>query len=214
VDDTRQRLVNEAGQIFARKGFNAASVREICAAAGANVAAVHYHFGDKQRLYVEVLRQATCQEEPPEFGWTEGTSAEERLRDFLRHLLASMIDPERPEWQIELILLEMARPSEATQEVVESYIRPMFTVLEEIVRRLLPADATPTQRHLSVFSIISQCLLYRYHRPVGRQLLGEETFRSIFDLDLLTDHVYRFSLAGLRAFSESPAPAAPVERQS
>jgi AcrR family transcriptional regulator len=50
-DPTREKLLEAAGQIFAEHGFQAATVREICSRAGANVAAINYYFGDKVELY-------------------------------------------------------------------------------------------------------------------------------------------------------------------
>jgi AcrR family transcriptional regulator len=57
-DKTRQRLLEAAGEIFAEQGFRKATVRDICARADANVASVKYHFGDKEKLYSEILRFA------------------------------------------------------------------------------------------------------------------------------------------------------------
>lgn len=55
ADDTRDRLLRAAAMAFAEHGYDGASTRDICAAAGANLAAIHYHFGDKQALYRAVL---------------------------------------------------------------------------------------------------------------------------------------------------------------
>ena len=64
-DPTKARLLEAAGEEFAEKGFELARVRAICERAGANLAAVNYHFGDKEQLYVEVLREAhRCGLEP------------------------------------------------------------------------------------------------------------------------------------------------------
>ena len=58
MDDTRENLLLAAGKVFADKGYEKATVREICKAAGvSNLAAVNYYFGDKERLYIEA-RQA------------------------------------------------------------------------------------------------------------------------------------------------------------
>ena len=56
--ETRQRLLHVAERLFAERGFRYVTVREICRAAGANVAAVNYHFGDKLGLYREIVQSA------------------------------------------------------------------------------------------------------------------------------------------------------------
>ncbi len=56
--ETRTRVLTAAARLFAASGFKKVTVREICRAASANVAAVNYHFGDKLGLYREVLGKA------------------------------------------------------------------------------------------------------------------------------------------------------------
>ena len=56
VEDTRERILDEAEILFAGQGYHAVSVREITSAAQCNLAAVNYHFGNKHNLYLEVFR--------------------------------------------------------------------------------------------------------------------------------------------------------------
>jgi AcrR family transcriptional regulator len=67
AEHTEQRLLEAAGQIFAEKGFRAATINEICTRAEANIAAVNYHFDSKERLYVEAVRHAykSCADQVP-----------------------------------------------------------------------------------------------------------------------------------------------------
>jgi AcrR family transcriptional regulator len=51
----RQRLIDASEQLFAEHGWNAVSIRTIVAAAGVNLAALHYHFGSKEQLLTEIF---------------------------------------------------------------------------------------------------------------------------------------------------------------
>ncbi len=53
--DAHERLLAAARTAFAQHGFDGASVRDITAAAGANLGAITYHFGSKEALYHQVL---------------------------------------------------------------------------------------------------------------------------------------------------------------
>ena len=59
-ESTRARLLETAGEVFAEKGYEAATVREICEKAGVNLAAVNYYFGGKELLYVQTLEAHPC----------------------------------------------------------------------------------------------------------------------------------------------------------
>src|SRR3954469_13572389 len=87
---TRQSLLEAAGEVFAEVGFRAATVREICQRAGANIAAVNYHFGDKEKLYVEVLRNAqryAAEKYPTDYGVSADAPPAKKLRAFVRSFL-------------------------------------------------------------------------------------------------------------------------------
>ena len=57
-DTTKARLLEAAGEEFAEKGFEGATIRSIIERARANIAAVNYHFGDKERLYIQAVIEA------------------------------------------------------------------------------------------------------------------------------------------------------------
>ena len=93
ADDTRQRLLEAAGEIFAEKGFRAATVREICGRAGANLAAVNYHFGDKERLYVAAVKHSHSSDQDQRTpSWPRGTPPAEKLRDYIQQMLTSLLE--------------------------------------------------------------------------------------------------------------------------
>jgi AcrR family transcriptional regulator len=186
-----------AGKIFAENGYHATTVREIVQRAGLNIAAVNYYFGDKERLYVEAVRQAGrgCAERVPMPEWSPATPAAVKLRDFIHTFLSRVAVDHEPTWHGRLIMRELTQPTAACVAFVEEFVRRNFEILMAILGELLPADAPEVKRNMTAFSIIGQCLHYRFTRPVLRLLLGDE-FKT-YDVDRLTNHITEFSLAAL-----------------
>jgi AcrR family transcriptional regulator len=192
------RLIAVAGPAFARRGFEGVSIRDICRDAGTSVAAVNYHFGDKQSLYAACLEtaQAECNhrtlaavdpQAPPH----------ERLRGFIAGMLAGQLAPEKPAWHMELMLREMVHPTEATRLVVERFIQPLSAKLREILDEICPGiSASEHEGWPTGFSIVAQVLFYGTYAPITRLLMGDESFQRL-SVDAIADHVTRFSLAAL-----------------
>src|SRR6058998_1205603 len=103
--ETRQRLLEAAGEVFAEHGFRAATIRDICQRARANIAAVNYYFRDKEHLYAAVLQYAQrCADEkyPPDLGLRADATAEERLHTFVKSFLLHIFDEGQPAWHSKL----------------------------------------------------------------------------------------------------------------
>ncbi|MEX0586515.1 MAG: CerR family C-terminal domain-containing protein, partial [Pirellulales bacterium] len=195
--DPRIRLLETAGEIFAEKGFRASTVREICTAAAANVAAVSYYFGDKKGLYVEAVKHAhLCRFNEPPPTWPDGMPPEQKLYDFVHNMLRHLLDPTRPAWNAKLMMRELAEPTEACKAITEQYIRPMAMVLQSIVRELLPPSASIDRLQMTAFSVVGQCLFYRVQEPVAKELVGEAQYAT-FTVERLADHIAAFTLAAL-----------------
>src|SRR5215207_2732893 len=122
---TKQRLLEAAEELFAVKGFDGTSVEDITRQAKANRAAVSFHFGGKERLYIEAVKFAhrNCISGAPTPEWPAGMPADERLRGFIRMFIARMIADLSPQ-SAQLMMREMIQPTAACIEVVREYIRP------------------------------------------------------------------------------------------
>ncbi len=132
------RLLAAAGPVFAKRGFDGATVREICRVAGVNVAGIAYYYGDKMGLYLEVIRsiRAKCEARFPMPRATD-EPIEKRLRSHIWVMLSRMLnDHDEGGWEAQLMMREMHRPTEAFQELIEQYFRPNFVQLCQISQLL------------------------------------------------------------------------------
>src|SRR5258706_15377613 len=104
-DPTRDKLLEVAEQVFADCGYQAASIRKICVRAGANVAAVNYHFGDKLRLYTEVLQQSVraAQIDAVRNALNQTAPPEEILRDVIRARLQGLCKGDLSTWHFRIL---------------------------------------------------------------------------------------------------------------
>ena len=213
LDTTRERIIDAAGQLFAERGFESTTVRDICQAAGANVAAVNYYFRDKERLYVEAVVQAhrwrLDQAQLP--SWDEHTPPREKLSDFIETFFRRVLGGPNDTWRTKLVMREIMQPSSACAEIAQSNIRPQFEILQSILRELLPADMNDEELHLTAFSIVGQCLFYHVAGPIIRNLIDEREY-STWDVAKLAKHVTKFTLAAIDARIAQPKQAAGAKR--
>lgn len=201
---TEQRLLQAAGEIFAEHGYQAATTRQICERAGANIAAVNYYFGHKEGLYMAVLRsvpKAHAMKYPPNIGLGPQASAEQKLRAYIQSLLQRVFDEGRPGWHTKIMTREMIEPTPALDMLVEEVARPIHQELASIIRDILGPRASDRAVRLCTLSILSQCVYYHYARPVIRRLYPEQSFGPQ-DTEQLADHITKFSLAAIKKFSQ------------
>ena len=199
MDDTpKHRLLDAAGAAFAGQGYAGAAVRDICQAAGLNIASVNYYFGDKERLYTETVKYA-CEKSAAKFPmpqWPAGTPAWDRLQDFIKTFVNRLMDPENKPWQTQIIMQEMAKPTSACLEWIRDYVQPMADVLKSILGELTHKTEADDKTYMIGFSIVGQCLYYRQNRPIGEQLMGKERFAGL-TAAMIASHICAFTAAAL-----------------
>jgi len=196
---TRERLVEAAAEVFVAHGFRDATVREICARAGANIAAVNYHFGDKEGLYRAVLEWA-AQKAFAAFAERAAQFAqgrpERRLEAFVRSMAERMLI-ERSDMIIgKLMAREMVEPTSALDELIPRFLKPQHDVLRGIVTELLGPGTSAREVRLCCNSILGQMLFYKHARPVIQRLIPEQAFDAA-GIEEIVAHVTAFSRGAL-----------------
>ena len=213
-EHTRERLLAEAASLFAARGYARVTVRDICRAAHANVAAINYHFHGKRGLYDAVVQSAIDQMRSTtativEAG--ENQPAGRRLTTFIEIFL-QRVTAMRDNWIHQLMVRELNEPTAALDLIVRQVLEPRMKYLGGVIAELLECRTDDPRVQRSVMSVQLQCLAaiergFPLHRvPTTPAAVAE-----------LADHIARFSIAGITALRESPfrrSPAPPGTRRA
>lgn len=210
--ETRERLLRAGTRLFGERGFTHVTVREICRAARANVAAVNYHFGDKLGLYREIVQSAIDQMRATNDAARaagEGRTPEEKLRQYIiifnqRLLISGVEELHR------VISREMHDPTPALDALVEQGIRPRLEYLLTLVADILCCDRQDPRVFRCAASVQAQSIPYMPNAIAER--IGLRAKLTPADVHDIAEHIADFSLAGLRAIAGRAAdlcPAAP-----
>lgn len=200
-EETRRRLIEAAGEVFAEEGFAGATVRTIAAKAAANLGAINYHFGDKDSLYQAVIRHAVRSAFPSLFDGLPDPSlpAAQRLEMVVRRATTEALRPQERPWIVRLLQREKLAPTPIFMEYFEREIKPMcLQILPSIVGEMLGLPGDDAVVRMLVFSIVSQFNFYRYERELVAQVYPE-FFADPQMPARVVDHLVRASLAIVRA---------------
>ena len=214
VAATRERLLDAGRRLFAEHGFEDVTVRDICRDAGANLALVNYYFGDKHGLYLAIVNDAIAWVREFNEAATsapDGSSAEERLRHFVRALLTRVFEFRGGQgWVHRLIQHELNRPTDAATRIMEEAIAPRLRYLASVVTELLECRLNDPRVMPCVASVHGLCLVYSRmavapdrFRTLVPELVPDAPPEALLTLDAAVAHVAAFSLAGIRAMRTS-----------
>lgn len=190
--------------MFAARGFQNVTVRELCTAANANLASINYHFGDKHGLYREVLDDAVqiMQETLAEAVAAGGDGdADMRLRAFITVFLRRVSSGRAP-WIRQLMAHEMADPTDALTVVIENVIVPRSNYIHSLVREMLGDDVEDDVVVRCVMSVMAQ-FQAAMTNPVTEHLVPE-LVHSPASIEELAVHIADFSVGGIRSLLRHP----------
>ncbi|HBF43847.1 MAG TPA: hypothetical protein DDW42_09540 [Desulfobacteraceae bacterium] len=205
--NTRERILDEAEVLFARKGYRAVSIREIIQESHCNLAAVNYHFGQKKNLYQEVFRSRwipRAKRVQETFKKSLGSGSPSSPAAIVRALTETIIQgpltEEERHLHYQLMAREQAEPSEALELIIREVMQPFFSEISGLLCQVFPESREDDALLLSLLSMFSQILYFSFARAAVTRITGREYDRAF--KARLSDHIVMFSLHGLDAVKE------------
>ena len=178
MEDTRERLLSAAMRLFAEKGFDKATVRGICAAAGVNVALVNYHFKSKEGLYEACIarifstaggQKLACLDATVNdaASWRRAVSA--WVRGIARAMHGRSAASDAPVWAFRQ---EVTHPSAMYGYIKEQFGLPVFNCLKRLLMRAVSSEREADLWMTSIWAQLSAVALVdaKWHdvfRPAG-----------------------------------------------
>ncbi len=156
--EARNRLLLAALRLFAEKGFTKTSTRDIALAAGVNLAAIKYYFGDKAGLYRVVFSEplgTACQ-------GVDLSDPTLSLRDVLRIFFEDFVAPLKHGDVVQLAMRmhfrEMLEPTGLWMEEIDNHIKPSHAGLVAVLLRHLNLSKADDDVHRLAFSLAGLAL--------------------------------------------------------
>ena len=214
ADPTRERLLEVAGPVFADRGYQATTIRQICARAGANVAAVNYHFGDKLGLYTEVLQQSvrSAQLLAVQNTLDQNTPPEDILRTLIRARLRSINGKDLPDWHSRLLAHELAQPTPALRQLIDKVTRPICKRLLELIGGMIGFPPNDDNTRLCAISVVGQVFAYVLPGPLLTEIWPELRMTPE-QVERIADHIADFSLSYLQDFRSKYGTMTPARKR-
>jgi AcrR family transcriptional regulator len=183
-DETRERLLEAALKIFGKFGFEGASTRALADAAGANLAAIPYHFGSKEGLYraaAEFIVERTGKEILPTIDRILQTIATKKLSrreaiDLLHQLLerfsAIVIGSEFADTFAEFVMREQLHPGAAFEILYDGMMRPLMEACTKLLAIASGRRGDRTTTIIRAQTLLGQILIFRTSRASVLRQLG------------------------------------------
>ena len=205
AQETHQRLLDAAEELYAQKGLDATSIREITTKAESNLASVNYFFGNKQELYEELFRRRLREMRDIRLEGIRKAMAgrnkptlEKLIRAYAEAFLEPFKDPKRSRCFMLLFTREIVEQRLPKNMILDEMATPVMNAFEEAIITLCPGlDKRDVQK--SINSIIGQ-LIHVMH--VRTMFEGVQGTIAANDIEETIEHIVKFSEAGIRAYAK------------
>jgi len=197
----REKLLDAAEVLFCEKGFEGTSVRDLTTTAGCNVASVNYHFGGKDKLYVEMFRRQmrrlfqrhkklidTLADNPD-------ATLEDLVRGAITEPLKAIENKEKSAAVMKLLVREVLNQHVDKDNIIGDWKNEFFPLFCDAMMRFCPGLDSETAR-LCMFTLDAL---------VVHPILFYEIYLEIvpgINADGIIEQIVKFASAGIRAYSK------------
>lgn len=196
---TKEKLIRAAGQLIAKKGFALTTSKDICQRAGANVAAVNYHFGSRDKLYDAVLEEvvdylfsASGLEKGP-----EGKTIEEKFSYVISHLGKELGDPDN--WQAQVWIREAMNPSDHFDKILKEKVPARGQMALRLLSEYTGRKEDDEELAVCFFCVMAPMALFAMTRQ-RRIRTFLDVINPDIDGDLFLHTIQKFLMAGVNSF--------------
>lgn len=188
-ENSKQKILNAATKLFAHKGFDAVSVREICKEANANLCLISYHFGGKQELYNAIIddlieKQTQYANAFLDFSVNPRTLKKQEQIELLYTVLDKFIDFFYSKISNDLILLLLKE-----QQSPDCRMKtPAFEYLKKLIGAVFNLEENSRELVYQTLFIISQLNSPRIFPAFSLRQLGQDTFNEQ-DIKIIRDNI-------------------------
>lgn len=188
-ENSKQKILSAATKLFAHKGFDAVSVREICKEANANLCLISYHFGGKQELYNAIIddlieKQTWYANTFLDFSVNPRTLKKQEQIELLYTVLDKFIDFFYSKITNDLILLLLKE-----QQSPDCRMKtPAFEYLKKLIGAVFNLEENSRELVYQTLFIISQLNSPRIFPAFSLRQLGQDTFNEQ-DIKIIRDNI-------------------------
>ncbi|MDI1232253.1 MAG: CerR family C-terminal domain-containing protein [Methylobacter sp.] len=195
IHDARSRLVISALRLFAEKGFEAATTREICEAAGANISAIRYYFGDKASLYRAVFTEPVGETK-------RHTNIEAYLRlplaEALDSFFTEFLEPLKKGEEVRLVMKlhfrEMIEPTGIRQQETGANLKLQHEILVAILKEHLDLQRIDADVHRLAFAIIGMAVHFYVAQEVVAAI-SPQVLNTLKAIDSLAERLAGYAIS-------------------
>lgn len=188
IETTKELLLITAGKLFAQYGYDGVSTRMITDKAELKLSSIHYHFGSKEKLYIDACTYAkdkgarvtfldVAEENPSLLSTPVGQA--EIIRNTVFRRFHDYFRPDRARWEIQILVRELVTPSSALPALTLQLFKPEDEAIESFYKMIRP-DGGLYECRAWCDLFHSQMMFYSIAREPLKLVRGENAISDEF----------------------------------